>query len=227
VKKSGESKLFLGILAVAVVLVAIALYPTVYSEPTPPAPADAPLSGSDLLPAGTRYRGDPKAPYVLIEFGEYQCPTCALLVPHVDDLLAKHRAKVKYVFYFTTVEPEVHRHAARLSMACEAADQQGKFWEMHNAIFRKEERFTKAKDDEVVAIIKQTARELGLDVERLIGAMGSPEVGKAVERQIAVGRKAGVNATPCFYVVGSDNKPTLLGRFGGVEAWFKELASQK
>jgi protein-disulfide isomerase len=220
-KKSGESNLFLGILTVAVVLTVVALKPVLFPGKDAFLPPP-PLVRKDLLPPGTRIQGNPKAPYVLIEFGEYQCPMCLSVMKPTEELVEQHRDKLAYVFNYTTVMHGEHKHAELLAMACEAADQQGKYLEMHHALFQELRKFTNAKQDQVIAEITRIAASLGMDVLELRAAIASKEVSDAIDRQIAIGRKAKVQLTPSFYIVMADGTAKSLGGFEAMKKWIAD-----
>src|SRR5207253_1058011 len=80
-KSSGEVKLFIGICIAAILLVGVAVYPMLgrnnVSPIHTPGPIKSEYTRSDLVPAWSKIEGDPKASFTLVEFGDYQCPSCA------------------------------------------------------------------------------------------------------------------------------------------------------
>lgn len=221
-KNSGETKLFLGILAVAAVLVFFAfkpmLFPPKQEETKDPPPPQ--LTAADLVPPGSRVRGDAKAPYTLVEFGDYQCPQCQTAVGEVDKLMKKYPTKLKYVFNYTSVVPrEQHPFSELLAMAAEAADKQGKFWEMHHELFNSQYKFARATQEQVQAEIIATGTKLGLDAIALKSDMAGADVDTSIERQKHVGVKAKVNLTPWFYVIRPDGTPLLIKRLQDMKDW--------
>jgi hypothetical protein len=164
VKKSGESKLLLIILIGAVVLTAFALKPML----TPESPTDVVFrNGKDLIPPGTRIQGDPNAPYVLVEFGEYQCPSCLGVMKPTEEMVKRHKDKLRYVFNFTTVVHGEHPHADMLATAAEAAGLQGKYLEMHHKLFESQKKFEGVSQQQAREEILRVAASLGLDVVKL------------------------------------------------------------
>ena len=144
---SGETKLFLGILVVAVVLAAIAIYPALTAALNEPPkdvrvrePVKAKVTRADLFPKGSWHKGDPKAPYLIAEFADYQCPLCANSVDEVKNILALHKGNVVFVFHGIKIQ-EGHNCALIMAQAAEAAGAQGKFWEMHETLYKKQNLF--------------------------------------------------------------------------------------
>jgi protein-disulfide isomerase len=222
VKKSGETKLFIAILVIALVLVGFALKPMLFPGKDVPEVQYAPIQMRDLLPPGTRYRGDPKAPYVLVEFGDYQCPRCGLAVADVDKIMKTYAKKLRYVFNYWSVKSVTeHPHSMAMAMAAEAADKQGKYWQLHDALFAEQFKFKDANQEQAFAQINQTAKEVGVDVDALRKEMASTEVGASLDRQKAVGVKAKITVTPSFYIVKPGDIVVPLGNLDDMKKWFE------
>lgn len=105
----------------------------------PPAPRIPPpiaLAVSTNLVLGPRrdYRGDAKSPYILVEFGDYQCPPCSAADAKVKALLQRYPGKLCFLFrHFPLVR--FHPQATAAAIAAESARKQGKFWPTHDALF--------------------------------------------------------------------------------------------
>src|SRR5947209_1675790 len=124
-KSSGEAKLFMGILIGALVLVGVAVYPTIIQNAHKPPvsevkPAKKEATLDVLVPKGSHMRGNPNAPYTLVEFGDYQCPNCAQAAGFTTKLLQDHKDKLKLVFHHCQVSP-AHTHEPVLAHAAEVA----------------------------------------------------------------------------------------------------------
>jgi protein-disulfide isomerase len=224
VDKSGETKLFLGILVVAFLLVGFALAPMLFPgkrvRVRPIAPSS--IQKSDLLPPGTRYRGNAKAPYVLVEFGDYQCPSCATSIADVDKMMKKYAAKLRYVFNYSSLVPvQKHPHSEIMAMAAEAAAKQGKYWEMHRALFAEQSKFEDVNQDQALAEIFRTARMIGVNVSALKTEMDSPEIEATIDRQKAIGVNARLYTTPSFFLVKPDGEIEPLGGLAAARSWFQ------
>src|SRR4051812_29922709 len=78
--------------------------------------------------------GDPAAPVVLEEFGDFQCLLCSLLWPVLEKL--EHEYEKRLVVVFREHPLKMHRYGLDAARAAEAAGLQGKFWEMHDTLYR-------------------------------------------------------------------------------------------
>jgi protein-disulfide isomerase len=145
----------------------------------------------ELSAKGSPLRGSPMAPVTIFEFSDFQCPHCRMAAPYLKKLVDDSNGKVKLVFkqYPLPGHPKA-REAAKAALA---ADRQGKFWEMHDIIFKNQARLETAN-------FEGYAKELGLDLERFRADTKSKEVEAKIEADRAEGKKIGVDSTPSIYV---------------------------
>ena len=101
--------------------------------------------------------------------------------------------KVKLVFKQFPLD--THSQAAQAARAALAAQQQGKFWEMHDALFAH-------RRDLSMTTIASLAKNIGLDMQRFQADLNSPETKKAILKDVDDGDKAGVEGTPSVYING-------------------------
>jgi len=136
-------------------------------------------------------RGSPMAAVTLYEFSDFQCPHCKLTAPILKKIVEESNGKVKLIFkqYPLPGHPKA-RDAAKATIA---AQKQGKFWEMHDLLF-------KNQDELQTANLEDYAKQLELDLKRFNADMASKETEKKIEADIAEGRAAGVDSTPSIYV---------------------------
>lgn len=212
--KSGEVKLFLGILVMAVVLVGVslALGKGVLPGQTPPPPPPPPsknLTRQQLVPPGSRILGDPKAPFTLVEFGDYQCPKCADSVEKVGQILKKHGKKLNFVYHHFQAAQN-HFHAGLLAQAAEAAAAQGKYWEMHIALFENQRKLDEKSAKEVIDTVMSIAGDLKLDMLKFRADLDSEATRRAVEASMRLGTQVGIQATPSFILVNPQGKGTAI-----------------
>jgi protein-disulfide isomerase len=147
-------------------------------------PADAPLEAGG--PGGS--------PLVLIMYGDFQCPYCTAAQSIVARVRKRLDGRLLFVFRHLPLH-EVHPDAQRAAEASEAAAAQGKFWEMHDALYANGGRFS--LDD-----LSAVAGRLGLDVERFRAELIDGAHTARVERDAEGARAAGIAATPAFIVNG-------------------------
>jgi len=139
-------------------------------------------------------RGPTEAPITLLEYGDYECPSCARAQPIVKEIQQHLGNDVCFAYrHFPLVD--VHRHAEHAAEAAEAASSQGKFWEMHELLLRNQH----ALSDKYFAAC---AAALGLDETKLIGEVTLEIYAMRVRDDFKLGVAAGVNRTPCFFING-------------------------
>lgn len=146
------------------------------------------------LPAGGPLRGKADAPVTLVEFGDFQCPYCQRAQPVVQALLAQHPDGLKLVFHHFPLA-RLHPNARSASFAAECARQQGKFWQMHDALYADQEALDPAK-------LQATAERIGLDGKSFASCFADPATVRVVDADLKLGASAGVAGTPSFYING-------------------------
>ncbi|MBM3492956.1 MAG: hypothetical protein FJX72_01340 [Armatimonadetes bacterium] len=223
---SGETKLFVGILLAAVALAAVAIYPAVVAARNEPPtvavirdPVKAKVTRADLFPKGAWHKGDPKAPYLIVEFADYECPLCATSVNEVKNILAQHKGKVCFVFHGIQISREGHPGALLMAQASEAAGAQGKFWEMHEALFKAQRRFRGLPQPDAVDEVMKVAREIGLDMMKFSAALQSDKAVKGQARSGKIAIEADVQVTPTFFVVTPKGETLKLASLKEFVVW--------
>jgi len=143
---------------------------------------------------GAPIRGDEHAPVTLVEFSDFHCPFCKQVQPTLTTLLDRYPGKVKLVYRDLPLQ-ELHPQAPRAAEAARCAQEQGKFWQYHDVLFR---QAPKAGDD----ALKQYATEVGLDGEKFAGCLSGNVHRGAVQRDIEEATKLGLQGTPAFFING-------------------------
>lgn len=149
-------------------------------------------------PAHTK--GPPNAPAQIEEFGDFECPPCALFHPILEQMEAEFGDKLRVTFRHFPLPN--HRHALRAASAAEAAGMQGKFWEMHKLIYEHQSEWKGLFDAQTA--FDGYAKEIGLNVERFKRDLEGSQV---AQRIIADGKRAkslGVGGTPTVYLNGRE-----------------------
>jgi protein-disulfide isomerase len=142
---------------------------------------------------GAPVRGPATATMTLVEFSDFQCPYCSLAVAKIDAVLAAYPGKIKLIFKQFPLD--THSQAALAAAAAVAAHQQGKFWEMHNALFAHRTNLSRPA---ILALAKSN----GLDMKRFETDWNSPKIKEAVDRDRDDGDRAGVEGTPSVFING-------------------------
>jgi len=140
-----------------------------------------------------RMRGNPKAPVMIVEFSDYQCPYCHQVEPTVTQLLAKYGDKVS-LSYRDFPLTAIHSQAMISAEASRCALEQGKFWEYHDQLFTA----SKLEKDDLIGY----AHNLKLDDKQFGSCLSSEKYKADIEKDEQEGRKAGVNGTPGFFING-------------------------
>lgn len=171
------------------------------------------IVGGDL-----NFKGDPKAPYTLVKFADYQCPSCKEAVKDVDEIL-KSDPRIRFAFRNFPLSISSHLWARPAAEAAEAARNQGKFWEMHDAIYEHQEDMKRPNFS--VEQFADYAAKLGMDRQTFLKDMSSEKTKKRVEADLADGEYGGVSGTPTFFFASSKS----VWRLGGVQELKKALAN--
>lgn len=149
-------------------------------------------------------RGNPAAPVVLEEFGDFECLPCSLLFPILEKL--EHEFGERLVVVFRQHPLKMHKFALDAARAAEAAGLQGKFWEMHDLLYRN--RTTWIPAPYVRPYMTEYATTLGLDVDRFKADMDGKAVADRIVADQERGDSLGVDRTPIVYVNGVKVAPT-------------------
>jgi protein-disulfide isomerase len=157
------------------------------------------MNASDDLPgpvsAADHVRGAHDALVTIIEYGDFECPSCKQAAPAVLLLVRRFHGAVRLVFRHFPLE-EVHANALTAAEASEAAAAQGRFWEMHDQLFDHQHRLQRAH-------LRQLAKAVGLDLRRFSTELKERIHVPRIRQNAAEGRRLGIRATPTFYVNGA------------------------
>jgi protein-disulfide isomerase len=140
-------------------------------------------------------QGNEQAKIKIVEYGDYQCPHCSKAYRIIKEIQSTYGDQILFVFRNFPLQ-ESHRYANIAAQAAQAAGRQGKFWEMHDAIFENQEHLDEDYLDNL-------AEKLGLDMEQFEYDLNSEEISNKVEDDFESGVKSGVNGTPSFFVNGT------------------------
>jgi len=149
-------------------------------------PVTIPVDGAPVL-------GPANARVTLVKFSDFQCPYCAEAVVKLNTVLKAFPNDVRLIFKQYPLD--IHSQAALAGAAALAAHRQGKFWQLHDAMFADRTHLSRPA-------ILAMAGKAGLDVKRFQQDWDSPAVKQALARDQADGDKIGVDSTPTIYIDG-------------------------
>lgn len=137
--------------------------------------------------------GPANAPVTIIEFGDFQSTFCKMEEPVLQQVRERYGDQVRLVF--KDFPPLTSKEAVQAAEAARCANEQGKFWQFHAALFADQSKLA-------VSDLKAAARQLGLDSAKFDSCLDSGKYATAVEEDIDEGLRLGVSTTPSFFVNG-------------------------
>jgi protein-disulfide isomerase len=144
--------------------------------------------------AGNPSRGPADAPVTIVEFSDFQCPYCSRATSTIKKLEEAYAGKIRLVYRdFPLVQ--IHPQAAQAAEAASCANDQGKFWEMHDSLFGQQDKLS--TED-----LKQRAVTLGLDAAAFNACLESGRHRAEWQSDEKDGTRYGVSSTPAFFING-------------------------
>jgi protein-disulfide isomerase len=146
------------------------------------------------LAAADHAQGDAQAKHTLLQYGDYECPACIAAEPQVQQLVAAHLGRLRFVFrHFPWVE--LHPHAELAAESAEAAAAQGHFWPMHRLLFAQTQHLSPPA-------LEGYAQSIGLDMNRFKAELADRIYTQRVQEHRRSGERDHVHATPAFFLDG-------------------------
>ena len=157
--------------------------------------ADKTMSGRSTTKS-VHIRGNPDAPVTLEEFGDFECPSCKNVATFLDQVIKEYHPRVREIF--RNFPLAMHQHAREAALAAEAAGLQGRFWEMHDTLFREQAVWSSATDAEM--LFDTYAETLGLDLNQFRKDLKSDKVRERIESDQARAKSLGVKVAPTLFI---------------------------
>jgi len=130
----------------------------------------------------------------IIEYSEFECPFCKKVLPDVKRVLTEYKGKIRWIVRDWPLN--FHARARPAAIAAKCAAQQGKYWQMYNALFDGQRNLG---DED----LNKYATQIGLDMTKYKACVTKPaEVEKVIDENFSTGAKLGVNGTPAFFING-------------------------
>ncbi len=186
-------------IGIIILLSVLAISAIVRGRATAPSPVAA-GARLDAVSTTDHLLGSASAQVTLVEYGDFQCPACAVFDPMVRQLATEFGDKLAIVYRNFPLR-QIHPNADSSAQAAEAAALQGKYWEMHALLYDRQKSWE--RDLRAKQIFAGYATELGLDQVKFIVDLESGAVKGKVEGDLQSGNKVGVTYTPSFFVNGT------------------------
>ena len=136
--------------------------------------------------------GPPGAPVTIVEYGDYECPSCLNAVPVIKEVRRRLGDRLRFVFRHFP-RSSIHPHASMAAEAAEAAAEQGKFWEMHEALFRHQSELADVD-------LSHLALNAGMEIYRFETSRSRESHHRRVDADYASGLRSGVVKTPTLFI---------------------------
>jgi len=138
------------------------------------------------------YLGSPKALVKIVEFGDFACPYCQLASSVMREVTLEYGDDIFYQFRdFTVVSPQ----SIWLAQAANCANEQNKFWPMHDQLFQKQGQITESN-------IYQIAQGMGIEINKFRSCLESERFKNEIYDDFLTGQNLGVQGTPTFFING-------------------------
>jgi protein-disulfide isomerase len=144
--------------------------------------------------AGGPAKGPESAPITIVEFSDFQCPYCFRANASLKAVEEKYPGKVRLVFRNFPLT-QIHPNAAKAAEAASCANDQGKFWQMHDRLFANQTKLS-------VPELKQHATDIGLEAAAFETCLDSGKHTADWKKTVDEGQKYGLSGTPSFFING-------------------------
>lgn len=183
-----------------------------------PAPQSNLTSPTEVVPED-HIRGNPNAAVTIIEYGDFQCPACKATYPMLKTLEEEMASNVRIVFRHLPLA-SIHQHAFAAARAAEAAAAQGKFWEMHDLLYERQEQWSSQAN--AAAIFKTYAEELALDIAAYEEAVSAKATTDKINSAVSFAFEHQLTSTPTLYLNDQKLEPNPRS-YGELKSKVEEL----
>jgi protein-disulfide isomerase len=190
--------LAIGVLVAGAIVVSKLAQPAATATPFTPRIINAPTG---ITPEGYAYKGSLDAPVTVIEYGDFQCPSCAAFATEQEATIDQRYVETGNVrFVYHDFPLPQHSNAVIAAAAARAAGEQGKFWQMHDLLFARQRAWSTSST--IQPLLGSYAEAIGLDRQAFDQALKSEKIVAALETARQQSGQRGVQATPTFEVSG-------------------------
>ena len=144
--------------------------------------------------AGYPSKGPANAAVTIVEFSDFECPYCGGFYPTLKEIEKNYKDKIRIVYRQFPLT-SIHPHALKAAEASLCANDQGQFWQMHDAMFTDQAKLE-------VSDLKEKAAKLSLNTGTFNTCLDSSKYAASIKNEILEGAKVGVNGTPSMFING-------------------------
>ncbi len=161
-----------------------------------------------LLNGANHILGPQDAPVTIVEFSDFQCPSCMVAQTYIKQVLAKYPDKVKFVYRHFPLK-DIHQYANLAAVSSEvvsdlAASDSAKFWAYHDELFTKQDEWSRLETPaKVMDQFMVYAQDSGIDKAKLRERIEDKTAQARVDADFQVGIQAKITGTPSFFVNGT------------------------
>jgi protein-disulfide isomerase len=167
-------------------------------------PSSSTVAAEPNIPPGSvegYVMGSPDAPVEIVEYADFECPGCAQFAivtePQVRELLVQ-TGKARFRFFDFPLS--IHRNTMSAHLAAACANDQGKFWEMHDRLFQGQDNWRSERARNPKGIFEDYAREIGIDSGTWESCYDDRRHVSGIEASVADGIRRQIQSTPTFIV---------------------------
>lgn len=161
------------------------------------------VKGSATTSPTNHVEGEGTKNVTLTEYGDFQCAVCEAYEPVVGQIRAAYAKDIKFQFRNLPLS-SIHPNAFAAARAAEAASLQGKFWEMHDALYSSANWQSWTTSSSSRELFNSYAKQIGLDDAKFQADFASEQVNDAIQADLEEFNKTGQQmSTPTFFLNGT------------------------
>lgn len=186
-KKSSD--LWLGLILVVILVGAIYLLRFLFQAELPSAVLESP-----------RAKGPVNAPIQIIQYSDFECPSCKLAQPTLDKVMNEKPGSIRLVYMHFPLES--HRWSFFAHRAAECAAQQNRFWPYHDRLYAEQEIWPRSLETPVEPLLRYAQDSQVPDLNQFAACLADTNMDKKINAEKDTGVGLGVRSTPSFFVNG-------------------------
>lgn len=190
-KKRRNKRLWTGGIIAVVALLIISFFVSQSGDPID----ETAFANLEVQGSTANIKGNAESDILLVEYSDFQCPACKAAAPAIQDLVDQYGDQFAFEYRHFPLR-SIHPNAQEAAQAAEAAGIQGKFWEMHDMLFEKQDEWAQSFNPE--RFFRTYAQDIGLNVDRFRYDFKSDAVKDIVNSQFDEATALGIPGTPGF-----------------------------